>query len=109
VARDGVAAHYVPCRGKHGSTAGIHRGTSHGDGELESMKSPGAPTRRGVAVLRLDGQHTGRARFPAVRLDVAGPTQESIQGGREEEGGPEVLTSGRRCSLGRLGVDGGAT
>jgi hypothetical protein len=100
--------HYVNCKNIHGSTAGIHRGTSHGDGELGSMKSPGAPTRRGAAVLRLDGQHTGRARFPAVRLDVAGPTQESIQGGREEEGGRGVLTSGQWCSRGRLGVDGGA-
>jgi hypothetical protein len=82
-----------------------YRGTSHNDGELESMKSPRAPTRHGAEVLRLDDQHTGRARFPVVRLYVAGTTQGSIQGGREEEDGRGVLTSGRWCSRGRLGVD----
>jgi hypothetical protein len=70
----------------------IHRGTSHGDGELRSMKSPGAPTCRGAAVLRLDGQHTGRARFPTAHLYIAGTTQGSIQGGRESEVGHGVLT-----------------
>jgi hypothetical protein len=84
VARDGAAAHYLPCRDKHVSAAGIHRGTSHDDGELGSMIGSGAPTRRGVAVLRLEGQHTGRSRCPAARLDVAGSTQESIQGGGEK-------------------------
>jgi hypothetical protein len=69
------------------------------------MKSPGALTCCGVAVLRLDGQRIGRARFPAACLYVAGTTQGSIQGGREEEDGRGVLTSGRRCSCGRLGVD----
>jgi hypothetical protein len=71
------------------------------------MTSPGAPTRRGAAGLRLDGQHTGKVRVPAARLDVAGPALESNQGGREEEDGCGVLTLGRRCSRGRLGVDGG--
>jgi hypothetical protein len=72
------------------------------------MKSPGAQTRRGAVVLRLDGQHIGRIRFPVARLNVTGPTLESIQGGREEEDGRGVLTMGQRCSCGRLGVDGGA-
>jgi hypothetical protein len=61
-----------------------------------------------AVVLRLDGQHIGRIRFPVARLNVAGPTLESIQGGREEEDGRGVLTMGQRCSCGRLGVDGGA-
>jgi hypothetical protein len=102
--RDGAAAHHVACKDIHGSTAGIHRGTSHGDSELGSMNGPGAPTRRGAVVLQLEGQHTGRSRFPAARLDVAGPSQESIQGGREGEDGRGVLTTGRRCSHGRLEV-----
>jgi hypothetical protein len=103
-ARVGATAHHVPCRKTLGSTAGIHRGTSHGDGELKSMNGPGAPTRRVAAVLRLDGQHTCRSRSLATCLNVAGPSQESIQGGREGEDDREVLTSGRRCSRGRLGV-----
>jgi hypothetical protein len=100
--------HHVPCKNVHGATTDIHRGTSHGDDELGSMKSPGAMTRRGAAVLRLDGQHTGKSSFPTARLNVAGPTQESIRGGREEEDGRGALTSGRRCSRARLGVDSGA-
>jgi hypothetical protein len=36
------------------------RDSSHGDGELRGMSGPEAQTRRGAAVLRLDGQHTGR-------------------------------------------------
>jgi hypothetical protein len=50
------------------------------------MKSPGALTRHGVTVLRLDGWHTGRARFPAARLYVAGTTQEASK----EEGKKEM-------------------
>jgi hypothetical protein len=69
------------------------------------MIGSGAPTHRGAAILRLEGQHTGRSRSLTACLDVAGPTQESIQGGREEEDGRGVLTSGRRCIRGRLGVD----
>jgi hypothetical protein len=68
------------------------------------MNGLGAPTRRGAAVLRLEGQHTGRSRSPATRLDVTGPSHESIQGGREGEDGRGVLTSARWCSRGRLGV-----
>jgi hypothetical protein len=67
------------------------------------MNGPGTPTRRGAAVRRLEGQHTGRSRSPAVRLDVIGPSKESIQGGGGEDG-RGVLTSGRQCSRGRLGV-----
>jgi hypothetical protein len=40
MARDGAAAHYVPYTDKHGSTAGIYRGLSHGDSELGSMLRP---------------------------------------------------------------------
>jgi hypothetical protein len=43
------------------------------------MTSPGAPTHRGAAGLRLDGQHTGKIRIPAVRLYVAGTTQEAFK------------------------------
>jgi hypothetical protein len=36
------------------------RDSSHGDGELRGMSGPEAQTCCGAAVLRLDGQHTGR-------------------------------------------------
>jgi hypothetical protein len=96
-----------PAKDTHGTTAGEHIGSSHGDGELGGMTSPGAPTRRGAVGLRLDGQHTGKVRVPAACLDVAGQALISIQGGREEEDGRGVLMLGRWCSCGRLGVDGG--
>jgi hypothetical protein len=87
--------------------AGEHKGSSHGDGELGGMTSPGAPTRRGTAGLRLDGQHTGNIRVSAARLDVAGPSLEDIQGAREEvRMDTAALTSGRRCRRGRLGEGG---
>jgi hypothetical protein len=71
------------------------------------LKSPGAPTRRGAAGLRLEGRHTGKVRVPAARLDVAGPTLASNQGGREEvKMVTAALTSGRRCRRGRLGERG---
>jgi hypothetical protein len=81
-----------------------HKDTPHGDGELGSMNGLGALTRHAAAVMRLEGQHTGTSRSLAARLDVVGPSQESIQGAREGEDGRGVLTSGRRCSHGRLGV-----
>jgi hypothetical protein len=96
-----------PAQDTHGTKAGEHIGSSHGDDELGGMTSPGAPTHRGAPGLRLDGQHTGKVRVPAARLDVAGPALEIKQGGREEEDGRGVLMLGRRCSRGRLGVDGG--
>jgi hypothetical protein len=68
------------------------------------MNGPRALIRRGVAILRLEGQHTGGSRFPAARLDIAGLSQESIHGGREGEDGRGVLTTARRCSRGRLEV-----
>jgi hypothetical protein len=43
-ARGSAVAHHVPCRKTLGSTASIHRGTSHKDGELGSMNGPEAPT-----------------------------------------------------------------
>jgi hypothetical protein len=71
------------------------------------MKSPGAPTRRGAAGLRLEGQHTCKVRVPAACLDVVGPTLASNQGGREEvKMVTTALTSGRRCRRGRLGEGG---
>jgi hypothetical protein len=45
------------------------------------MSGPGAPLCRGAAVLRRDGQHTGRE-FMATRLDVTGSSQEET---KEEE------------------------
>jgi hypothetical protein len=36
------------------------RDSSHDDGELKGMSGPEARTRRRAAVLRLDGQHTGK-------------------------------------------------
>jgi hypothetical protein len=41
----------------------------------KGMSGPGAPSRRGAAVLRREGQHTGRVNM-ATRLDVAGASQE---------------------------------
>jgi hypothetical protein len=93
--------HHVPCKYIHGSTVDIHRGTSHGDGELGSMKSLGAPTHHGAAVLRLDVQHTGRSSSPATRLDVAGPTQESIQ-----VEGNKKMAAGRSRRVGGVVVAG---
>jgi hypothetical protein len=44
------------------------------------MSGPGVPSRRGAAVLRRDGQHTGKV-IRATRLDVAGASQEADHGG----------------------------
>jgi hypothetical protein len=71
------------------------------------MTSSGAPTRRGAAGLRLDGQHTGKIWVPAARLDVAGPALEDIQGRREEvKMDTAALTSRQMCRRGRLGEGG---
>jgi hypothetical protein len=78
--RRGGGAPIVPYKTFHGSTTGIHRDTSHDDGELGSISGSGARTRRGAAVLRLDGQHTGRYRSPAARLNAAGPHREASKG-----------------------------
>jgi hypothetical protein len=43
------------------------------------MTCPGAPTRRGAAGLRLNGQHTDKLRVPAARLDVAGLALEAYK------------------------------
>jgi hypothetical protein len=58
-ARDGAAAHHVPCEECHGLTAGSHTDSSRGDGGLRGMSGPGAPLCHGATVLRLDGQHSG--------------------------------------------------
>jgi hypothetical protein len=77
---------------------------AHLTATASSGACPGAPTRRGAARLRLDGQHTGKIRVPAARFDVAGPALEGIQEGREEvKMDTTALTSGRRCRRGRLG------
>jgi hypothetical protein len=43
------------------------------------MTSPGAPTHREAAGLRLDGQHIGKIRIPAARLYITGTTQEAFK------------------------------
>jgi hypothetical protein len=59
-ARGGAAAHIIPCKRIHGSTSDSHTRSSHGDGGLRGMSGPGAPLYPGAAVLRLDGQHSGK-------------------------------------------------
>jgi hypothetical protein len=104
-ARGGAAAHSsfptqqftarrpVPTRDPRTATT-AHKG----------MSGPGAPFRRGAAVLRRDGQHTGRV-FMATRLDVARASQERDQGGGKERTAAVALTLGRQCSRGRLSVE----
>jgi hypothetical protein len=68
---------------------------------------PRSPDPSRAAGLWLDGQHKGKIRVSAARLDVAGPALEDIQGGREEVRiDTAALTSGRRCRRGRLGEGG---
>jgi hypothetical protein len=70
----------------------------------KGMSGPGAPFRRGAAVLRRDGQHTGRV-FMATHLDIARASQEREQGGGKERTATVALTLGRRCSRGWLSVE----
>jgi hypothetical protein len=65
------------------------------------MSGPGAPHCREVAVRRLDGQHSGSTHGDASR-HLRSITRKHPRV-REGEDGREVLTSGRRCSRGRLG------
>jgi hypothetical protein len=70
------------------------------------MDGPRAPHGRGAAVLRLEGSHPGkvtrrRTPTPSVRH------REETKGGGKRKMAAAVLTLGRRCSRGRLGVDGG--
>jgi hypothetical protein len=61
--------------------AGEHKGSSHDDGDLGGKTCPGAPTRRGEAGLRLDGQHTGKLRVSVACLDVVGLALEAYKEG----------------------------
>jgi hypothetical protein len=70
----------------------------------KGMRGSGAPSRRGAAVLRRDGQHTVKV-YRATRLDVAGASQERDQGGGKDRAAAVVLTMGRRCSRGWLGEE----
>jgi hypothetical protein len=52
--------------------------------------------------------HASRQGHPTAHPNTAGSTQWRSQGGEEVKRIEAALTSGRRCSRGRLGVDGGA-
>jgi hypothetical protein len=67
----------------------------------KGMSGPGAPSRRGAAVLQRERQHTGRV-ILATRLNVVGASQERDQVGGKERAAAVVLTMGRQCSRGRL-------
>jgi hypothetical protein len=107
VARDGATARRrtnVPCRRYHGSTVGSHTRSSHGDGGLRGMSGLGAPLYRGAAVLRLDGQHSGRFTWRRISTQPEHPGRD--QGGEEVKTAVAALTLGRQCSRGRLQEDG---
>jgi hypothetical protein len=57
------------------------------------MRGPGVPSRRGAAVLRRDGQHTGKVNR-ATRLDVTGASQDGDQGEGKDKAAAVVLTMG---------------
>jgi hypothetical protein len=101
-ARGDAEAHNVPCKRCHGSTAGSHTDSSHGDGGLRGMSGPGAPHSRGAAVLRLDGQHSGIITCRRISMPPEHPGRD--QGGGEIKAAATVLTLGRRCSRDRLSV-----
>jgi hypothetical protein len=60
VARGDATVHNVPCKRNHSPTAGSHTRSLHGDGGLGSMGGSRAPHGRGAAVLRLEGQQSGK-------------------------------------------------
>jgi hypothetical protein len=70
----------IPAQEFHGSTAGSTQDPRTATAVLKGMSGPGVPSRRGAAVLRRDGQHTGKV-IRATRLDVAGASQEADHGG----------------------------
>jgi hypothetical protein len=90
-----------PLHSALGSKAGDHRWSSHGDGGLGGMDGPRAPLNRGAAVLRLEGRQPGkdtRRRTPTPPV----PNGEEIKEGGKRKRAAVMLTSGRRCSHGRL-------
>jgi hypothetical protein len=101
---DGATAH--PCTRFHGSTAGSIHDPRTATAALKSMSGSGAPSRRDMTVLRRDGQHPGKI-YRAMRLDVAGASQERDQGGGKDRAavwcslwGSDVVVAGsvRRCA-----------
>jgi hypothetical protein len=79
-ARGGAAAHPLSPAKHSTARRSAFTETHRTDGELGSISGSGAQTRRGIAVLWLDGQHTGRYRSPAARLNTAGPHREASKG-----------------------------
>jgi hypothetical protein len=78
-ARGVAAVHNVPCMRHPSSMAGSHSWSSHGDGGLGGMSGPRAPHGRGAAVLRLEGQQTGkvtRRRTPTPPVQHIAETKE---------------------------------
>jgi hypothetical protein len=73
--RRAVAQPPIPAQEFYGSTAGSTKDPRTATAGLKGMSGPGVPSRRGAAVLRRDGQHTGKVNR-ATHLDVAGASQE---------------------------------
>jgi hypothetical protein len=97
--RSGSAQH--PLHSALGSKAGDHRWSSHGDSGPGDMDGPRAPHNRGAAVLRLEGRQPGKdtqRRTPTPPV----PNREEIKEGGKRKRAAVMLTSGRRCSRGRL-------
>jgi hypothetical protein len=94
----------VPCKDIHSSTAGSHTRSSHGDGGAQGHEWPRSsiPSRCDKSVARRvahrQGIHGDASRH---RWSITGKRPR----GREGEDGHGVLTSGRRCSRDRLGVE----
>jgi hypothetical protein len=90
-----------PLHSALGSKAGDHRWSSHSDRGPGGMDGPRAPLNRGAAVLRLEGRQPGkktRRRTPTPPV----PNREEIKEGGKRKRAAVMLTSGRRCSRGRL-------
>jgi hypothetical protein len=102
--RRGGGASTVPCTSIHGSTAGSHTSSSHGDGGTQGHEWPRSsfPSRCGSSVARRpahgQGNHGDASRR---RRSITGKRPR----GRKGKGDAFVLTMGRRCSRGRLGEE----
>jgi hypothetical protein len=103
-ARDGAAAHHVPCKECHGLTAGSHTNSSHGYGGAQGHEWPRrlTPSRCGSPTARRPATKQDHA---AALLNAAGSTKSRDQGGEEVKKAAAAVTLGRRCSRGRLGVE----
>jgi hypothetical protein len=64
------------------------------------------PHDRRAAVLRLEGSHPGKVTRRRTPTPPVQHREETKEGGKRKMAAV-VLTLGRRCSRGRLGVDGG--